>query len=172
MRGWVPHERGDGFSGEERPGSGRLRGNDTCVTPGTRVLSAMKHRGRALSGMPTRSCCARSLTRRDSPRGWARRCREQGRHRYLTADGAGVDGGRDRAGCRQHERYRGAGAPGPGAGYRAPGGPTVRHVLDLAGSTAMLERIARARTKARTRARRFIEGTPACGSPASPRTAA
>jgi hypothetical protein len=54
----------------------------------------------------------------------------------------------------------------------APGGPAVRRVLDLADSTAMLERIARARTKARARAWRFIEGTPACGSPASPRTAA
>jgi Transposase DDE domain group 1 len=41
----------------------------------------------------------------------------------------------------------------------APGGPTVRRSLDLAGGTAMLDRIARARAKARAHARTLIENT-------------
>jgi len=43
----------------------------------------------------------------------------------------------------------------------APSGPTVRRSLDLAGGTAMLERIARARAKARAHVWTLIEGTPA-----------
>ena len=43
----------------------------------------------------------------------------------------------------------------------APSGPTVRRALDLAGSTAMLERIARARAKARAHVRQLIADTPA-----------
>jgi hypothetical protein len=43
----------------------------------------------------------------------------------------------------------------------APSGPTVRRALDLAGSPAMLDRIARARAKARAHAWRLIEDTPA-----------
>jgi hypothetical protein len=43
----------------------------------------------------------------------------------------------------------------------APSGPTVRRALDLAGTPAMLDRIARARAKARAHAWRLIEDTPA-----------
>jgi hypothetical protein len=43
----------------------------------------------------------------------------------------------------------------------APSGPTVRRALDLAGTPAMLERIARARAKARAHAWQLIEGMPA-----------
>jgi hypothetical protein len=43
----------------------------------------------------------------------------------------------------------------------APSGPTVRRALDLAGTAAMLERIARARAKARAHAWTLIEKTPA-----------
>jgi len=43
----------------------------------------------------------------------------------------------------------------------APSGPTVRRALDLAGTPAMLDRIARARMKARAHAWTLIEGTPA-----------
>jgi hypothetical protein len=43
----------------------------------------------------------------------------------------------------------------------APSGPTVRRALDLAGAPAMLERIARARAKARAHAWKLIEETPA-----------
>jgi hypothetical protein len=43
----------------------------------------------------------------------------------------------------------------------APSGPTVRRALDLAGGAAMLDRIARARAKARAYAWTLIEGTPA-----------
>jgi len=43
----------------------------------------------------------------------------------------------------------------------APSGPTVRRALDLAGGTAMLDRIARARAKARAHVRQLIEKTPA-----------
>ena len=43
----------------------------------------------------------------------------------------------------------------------APSGPTVRRALDLAGAPAMLDRIARARAKARAHAWTLIEGTPA-----------
>src|SRR5512142_494989 len=43
----------------------------------------------------------------------------------------------------------------------APSGPTVRRALDLAGTPAMLDRIARARAKARAHAWTLIEGTPA-----------
>jgi hypothetical protein len=43
----------------------------------------------------------------------------------------------------------------------APSGPTVRRALDLAGSPAMLERVARARAKARQHAWNLIEATPA-----------
>ena len=43
----------------------------------------------------------------------------------------------------------------------APGGPTVRRALDLAGTPAMLDRIARARARARAHAWTLIEGTPA-----------
>jgi hypothetical protein len=43
----------------------------------------------------------------------------------------------------------------------APSGPTVRRALDLAGGTAMLERIARARATARAHVWRLIEQTPA-----------
>ena len=43
----------------------------------------------------------------------------------------------------------------------APSGPTVRRTLDLAGGAAMLERIARARAKARAHVWQMIEGTPA-----------
>jgi hypothetical protein len=41
----------------------------------------------------------------------------------------------------------------------APSGPTVRRALDLAGTPAMLDRIARACAKARAHAWRLIEGT-------------
>jgi hypothetical protein len=43
----------------------------------------------------------------------------------------------------------------------APSGPTVRRALDLAGTPAMLDRIARVRAKARAHAWALIEGTPA-----------
>jgi hypothetical protein len=43
----------------------------------------------------------------------------------------------------------------------APSGPTVRRTLDLAGTPAMLDRIARARAKARAHAWKLIEATPA-----------
>ena len=43
----------------------------------------------------------------------------------------------------------------------APSGPTVRRALDLAGGTAMLERIARARAKARAHVWQLIADTPA-----------
>src|SRR5216683_4368132 len=43
----------------------------------------------------------------------------------------------------------------------APSGPTVRRALDLAGTPAMLDRIARARAKAREHAWNLIEKTPA-----------
>jgi NaMN:DMB phosphoribosyltransferase len=43
----------------------------------------------------------------------------------------------------------------------APSGPTVRRALDLAGSLRMLDRIARARAKAREHAWNLIERTPA-----------
>jgi Transposase DDE domain group 1 len=43
----------------------------------------------------------------------------------------------------------------------APSGPTARRALDLAGTPAMLDRIARARAKARAYAWTLIEGTPA-----------
>ncbi len=42
----------------------------------------------------------------------------------------------------------------------APSGPTMRRALDLAGGTAMLERIAKARAKARAHVRKLIEATP------------
>jgi hypothetical protein len=42
----------------------------------------------------------------------------------------------------------------------APSGPTVRRALDLAGGAAMLERIARARAKARAHVWHLIEKTP------------
>jgi len=42
----------------------------------------------------------------------------------------------------------------------APSGPTVRRTLDLAGTTAMLERIAKARAKARAHVWQLIERTP------------
>ena len=43
----------------------------------------------------------------------------------------------------------------------APSGPTVRRALDLAGTPAMLNRIARARAKARAHTWQLIEKTPA-----------
>ena len=43
----------------------------------------------------------------------------------------------------------------------APSGPTVRRALDLAGTAASLERIARARARARAHVWHLIEGTPA-----------
>jgi hypothetical protein len=43
----------------------------------------------------------------------------------------------------------------------APSGPTVRRALDLAGTSAMLDRIARARARARAHAWTLIERTPA-----------
>jgi len=43
----------------------------------------------------------------------------------------------------------------------APSGPTVRRALDLAGMTASLERIARARAKARAHVWQLMEGTAA-----------
>jgi hypothetical protein len=43
----------------------------------------------------------------------------------------------------------------------APSGPTVRRALELAGGTAMLDRIARARAKARAHVWQLIEQTPA-----------
>ena len=43
----------------------------------------------------------------------------------------------------------------------APSGPTVRRALDLAGTAAMLDRIARARAKARAHVWDLIEKTPA-----------
>jgi hypothetical protein len=43
----------------------------------------------------------------------------------------------------------------------APSGPTVRRALDLAGGTAMLDRIARARARARAHAWNLIQGAPA-----------
>jgi Transposase DDE domain group 1 len=43
----------------------------------------------------------------------------------------------------------------------APSGPTIRRALDLAGAAASLERIARARAKARAHAWHLIEDTPA-----------
>jgi len=43
----------------------------------------------------------------------------------------------------------------------APGGPAVRRTLDLAGAPAMLDRIARARARARAHAWDLIERTPA-----------
>jgi Transposase DDE domain group 1 len=43
----------------------------------------------------------------------------------------------------------------------APSGPTVRRALDLAGTPAVLDRIARARARARAHVWTLIEGTPA-----------
>jgi len=43
----------------------------------------------------------------------------------------------------------------------APSGPTVRRALDLAGTAAALDRIARARAKARAHVWKLIQGTPA-----------
>src|SRR6266851_4060291 len=43
----------------------------------------------------------------------------------------------------------------------APSGPTVRRALDLAGTPAMLDRVARARAKARQHAWNLIEAAPA-----------
>ena len=43
----------------------------------------------------------------------------------------------------------------------APSGPTVRRALDLAGTAAMLDKIARARARARAHAWKLIEDTPA-----------
>jgi hypothetical protein len=43
----------------------------------------------------------------------------------------------------------------------APSGPTVRRALDLAGTAAMLDKVARARARARAHAWKLIEGTPA-----------
>jgi hypothetical protein len=43
----------------------------------------------------------------------------------------------------------------------APSGPTVRRALDLAGTSAVLDKIARARAKARAHVWTLIEGTPA-----------
>ena len=43
----------------------------------------------------------------------------------------------------------------------APSGPAVRRALDLAGTPAMLDKIARARAKARAHARTLIPGTAA-----------
>jgi integrase len=43
----------------------------------------------------------------------------------------------------------------------APSGPTVRRALDLAGTAAMPDKIARARARARAHAWKLIEGTPA-----------
>jgi Transposase DDE domain group 1 len=43
----------------------------------------------------------------------------------------------------------------------APSGPTIRRTLDLAGTPAVLDRVARARAKARAHAWKLIEGTPA-----------
>ena len=43
----------------------------------------------------------------------------------------------------------------------APSGPTVRRALDLAGTAAMLDKIARARARARAHAWKLIEETPA-----------
>jgi Transposase DDE domain group 1 len=43
----------------------------------------------------------------------------------------------------------------------APSGPTARRALDLAGAPAMLDRIARARARARAHAWQLIEDTPA-----------
>ena len=43
----------------------------------------------------------------------------------------------------------------------APSGPTVRRALDLAGTPAVLDRIARARARARARAWKLIQATPA-----------
>ena len=42
----------------------------------------------------------------------------------------------------------------------APSGPTIRRTLDLAGTPAVLDRIARARAKARAHVWNLIEGTP------------
>src|SRR5260370_4426153 len=42
----------------------------------------------------------------------------------------------------------------------APSGPTARRALDLAGTPAMLDRIARARAKARAHVWKLIEDTP------------
>ncbi|MDX6421130.1 MAG: hypothetical protein QOG28_5750 [Trebonia sp.] len=43
----------------------------------------------------------------------------------------------------------------------APSGPTVRRALDLAGTAAMLDRVARARARTRARVWKLIEATPA-----------
>jgi Transposase DDE domain group 1 len=43
----------------------------------------------------------------------------------------------------------------------APSGPTIRRALDLAGGTAMLERIAKARAKARAHVWKLVSETPA-----------
>src|SRR6266567_8361334 len=43
----------------------------------------------------------------------------------------------------------------------APSGPTVRRALDLAGTPSVLDRIARARARARAHAWKLIEATPA-----------
>ncbi len=43
----------------------------------------------------------------------------------------------------------------------APSGPTVRRALDLAGAPAMLDKIARARAKARAHVWKLIQDTPA-----------
>jgi hypothetical protein len=86
--------------------------------------------------------------------------RKAGQSPVFDRDRAGVDGGGDRAGRGEYERYRGAGASGPGAGD-APSGPTVRRALDLAGTPAMLDRIACARAKARAQVWKLIEDSAA-----------
>jgi hypothetical protein len=55
----------------------------------------------------------------------------------------------DRAGRHEHERYRGAAAPGPGAGGRTERPDGAAGAQDLARPSAMLDRIARPRQSPR-----------------------
>src|SRR5271170_5756065 len=64
-----------------------------------------------------------------------------------AADQTGL-AGQVSGGAAQEGHVTSAGPPGPGAGRRAERA-TVRRALDLAGTPAALDRIARARAKAR-----------------------
>ena len=103
--------------------------------------------GQAWSGMRARCCCARPLTRRDSPRGWARRCRRRGSRRCWTAGSCWCRWGRRSRWGREHERYRRLARLAPVLGTVPCAGG--RGGTGLVGGTAMLERIGRDRAKAR-----------------------
>ena len=87
----------------------------------------------------------------------AQRCGRRARRRCWTGGSCWCRWRRRSRWAPPAWRYRGAGAPGPGA--RGSGGPTIRRALDLA-ARAMLDRIARARARARAHVWMLISGTP------------